>query len=99
VVKETGPEGVFQTGVDFTAGTATNGSPTTDESVNLFDPARMDDGSDAFGTAVPLAGVASLAAGASAVFFEDTGGLDWNNGAWRRRRRSPDRRTRSDPVR
>src|SRR5689334_3641826 len=26
-VKETQPEGIFQTGVDFAAGTATNGSP------------------------------------------------------------------------
>jgi uncharacterized protein YjiK len=39
VVKETDPLGIFQTGIDFVAGTATNGSPTTDESVNLFDPA------------------------------------------------------------
>jgi len=39
VVKEKQPEGIFQTGVDWSAGTATNGSPTTDESTNLFDPA------------------------------------------------------------
>ena len=39
VVKETAPEGIFQTGVDFNAGTATNGSPTTENSINLFDPA------------------------------------------------------------
>ncbi len=38
-VKEIDPEGIFQTGIDFDAGTATNGSPATDESVNLFDPA------------------------------------------------------------
>ena len=38
-VKETSPEGVFQTGIDFAAGTATNGSPTTVDSVDLFDPA------------------------------------------------------------
>ena len=36
----------------------------------------MDDSSDSFATAVPLAGVSSLPAGKSAVFFEDTGGLD-----------------------
>src|SRR5882724_8726072 len=36
----------------------------------------MDDSSDNIATAVPLAGVASLPAGRSAVFFEDTGGLD-----------------------
>jgi uncharacterized protein YjiK len=39
VVKETQPLGIFQTGIDFAAGTATNGSPTTENSVNLFDPA------------------------------------------------------------
>ena len=38
-VKETGPQGIFQTGIDFAAGTATNGSPTTENSINLFDPA------------------------------------------------------------
>lgn len=39
-VKETQPEGIFQTGIDFAAGTATNGSPTTVNSTNLFDPAK-----------------------------------------------------------
>lgn len=39
VVKETQPQGIFQTGIDFIAGTATNGSPTTVNAVNLFDPA------------------------------------------------------------
>lgn len=38
-VKESGPEGIFQTGIDFAAGTATNGSSSTENSVNLFDPA------------------------------------------------------------
>jgi len=38
-VKEKDPLGIFQTGIDFVAGTATNGSPTTVNSVNLFDPA------------------------------------------------------------
>lgn len=38
-VKETQPEGIFQTGIDFNAGTATNGSATTENSINLFDPA------------------------------------------------------------
>jgi uncharacterized protein YjiK len=37
-VKEVSPEGLFQTGVDFPAGTATNGSPTTVNSTDLFDP-------------------------------------------------------------
>ncbi|BAY75023.1 putative outer membrane adhesin [Nostoc linckia NIES-25] len=38
-VKETQPEGIFQTGIDFAAGTATNGSPTTVNSTDLFNPA------------------------------------------------------------
>jgi uncharacterized protein YjiK len=38
-VKEIQPLGIFQTDIDFAAGTATNGSPTTIDSVNLFDPA------------------------------------------------------------
>ncbi|AFL75629.1 ExeM/NucH family extracellular endonuclease [Thiocystis violascens] len=39
LVKETGPQGIFQTGIDFTAGTATNGSASTENATNLFDPA------------------------------------------------------------
>lgn len=38
-VKEIQPLGVLQTGIDFNAGTATNGSAATENSVNLFDPA------------------------------------------------------------
>ena len=38
LVKEKDPRGIFQTGIDFAAGTATNGSPSTVNSVNLFDP-------------------------------------------------------------
>ena len=41
VLKEITPIGIFQTGVDFTAGTATNGSATTENSTNLFDPALL----------------------------------------------------------
>ncbi|MEL1253729.1 SdiA-regulated domain-containing protein [Flavobacterium sp. DGU38] len=41
VLKEISPIGIFQTGIDFDAGTATNGSATTDNSVNLFDPALL----------------------------------------------------------
>ncbi len=40
-LKELTPIGIFQTGVDFAAGTATNGSPTTVNSTNLFDPALL----------------------------------------------------------
>ncbi|MGQ0697452.1 MAG: SdiA-regulated domain-containing protein [Panacagrimonas sp.] len=39
LVKEKTPLGIFQTGINFAAGTATNGSPTTENSTNLFDPA------------------------------------------------------------
>ncbi|WP_231387362.1 ExeM/NucH family extracellular endonuclease, partial [Dolichospermum circinale] len=38
-VKEKQPAGIFQTTIDFAAGTASNGSPTTVNSINLFDPA------------------------------------------------------------
>lgn len=40
VAKEKQPVGLFQTQIDFAAGTATNGSPTTDNSTDLFDPAK-----------------------------------------------------------
>jgi uncharacterized protein YjiK len=39
-VKESGPSGVFQSSVNFATGTATNASPTTENSTNLFDPAK-----------------------------------------------------------
>ena len=38
-VKEQDPESSFQTGIDFAAKTATNGSPTATSSTNLFNPA------------------------------------------------------------
>lgn len=41
VLKEISPMGIFQTGIDFTAGTATNGSAATTNSTNLFDPALL----------------------------------------------------------
>jgi uncharacterized protein YjiK len=49
-VKEIDPKGIFQTNIDFANGTATNGSPTTDEAANLFDPSLVptDDFSDVF---------------------------------------------------
>src|ERR1700742_1404714 len=52
-VKETQPEGIFQTTVNWAAGTATNGSPTADEATNLFDPAlaHLNDFSDVFALA------------------------------------------------
>jgi uncharacterized protein YjiK len=41
LVKEQGPEGIFQTTVNFATGVASNGSPTTENSVNLFDPNKL----------------------------------------------------------
>jgi uncharacterized protein YjiK/methionine-rich copper-binding protein CopC len=55
VVKESGPSGIFQTGIDFAALTATNGSPTTENSTNLFDPAKA--GLTAFSDVFALANV------------------------------------------
>jgi uncharacterized protein YjiK len=40
-VKEKEPESIFLTSIDWAAGTASNGSPTTDESTNLFDPSLV----------------------------------------------------------
>ncbi len=40
-VKEKDPRSIFETGIDFAAGTATNGSPSTDESTDLFDPSLV----------------------------------------------------------
>jgi uncharacterized protein YjiK len=53
VVKEAQPQGIFQTNVDFAAGTATNGSPTTENPANLFDPGLlgMSDLADVFALA------------------------------------------------
>jgi uncharacterized protein YjiK len=50
LVKETGPESIFTTQLDWAAGTATNGSSTTDESIDLFPPADagLNDFSDVF---------------------------------------------------
>ena len=50
VVKELQPQGIFQTNIDFAAGTATNGSSTTVLSTNLFDPtlAGLADMSDVY---------------------------------------------------
>ncbi|WP_309386003.1 lamin tail domain-containing protein [Cerasicoccus frondis] len=41
VLKEISPIGIFQTNVDFDAGTASNGSASTENSTNLFDPALL----------------------------------------------------------
>ena len=43
-VKEKDPESIFQTMIDFNAGTATNGSPTATASINLFPPGVAEPG-------------------------------------------------------
>jgi uncharacterized protein YjiK len=50
VVKEAEPESVFQTGIDWTGGTATNGSAAATGSTDLFNPALagLGDFSDVF---------------------------------------------------
>ena len=56
LVKESGPLGIFRTEIDWAAGTATNGSPTTENSTNLFDPALagVTDFADVYATADAL---------------------------------------------
>src|SRR5262249_4945028 len=63
VAKETQPEGIFQTGIDFAAGTATNGSPTTENSDNLFAPAKL--GLADFADVFALSNLSTLGAPAS----------------------------------
>ena len=62
--KESDPLGLFQTTIDFTAGTASNGSAATVNSTNLFTPslASLDDMSDvfAFSNLPALAGQAQV---------------------------------------
>jgi hypothetical protein len=41
VVKQEGPQGIFQTNIDFATLSATNGSASTVNPVNLFNPAAM----------------------------------------------------------
>lgn len=75
-VKELGPLGIFQTSIDFVAGTASNGSATAVNSVNLFDPALanvLD-----FGDVAALSNVLPVAAldyGHLIVLSNDTGRL------------------------
>ena len=66
VVKETTPEGIFQTNIDFTLHTATNGSPTTVNSINLFDPALV--GTADFADVFALSNIAAF-----------SGTPTWNN--------------------
>lgn len=63
-VKEISPIGVFQTTIDFATNTASNGSASTLNSVNLFDPAKLglSDVADVFA----LSNIQSLAGTAEA---------------------------------
>ncbi len=75
-VKELSPLGIFQTTIDFTAGTASNGSSTTTNSVNLFDPALAN--VIDFGDVAALSNVLPVAAldyGHLIVLSNDTGRL------------------------
>lgn len=57
-VKEITPLGIFQTDIDFNAGTATNGSASTVNSVDLFNPALT--GLSDFADVYALANIPSL---------------------------------------
>jgi uncharacterized protein YjiK len=57
-VKEINPEGIFQTTINFPAGTASNGSPITVNSTNLFNPALA--GLTDFAEVFSLSNLASL---------------------------------------
>ncbi len=56
LVKESTPLGIFRTEVDWATGTATNGSPTTENPTNLFDAALagVSDLADVYATADAL---------------------------------------------
>ena len=58
-MKEKQPAGIFQTSINFATGTASNGSPTTVNATNLFDPAKL--GLLDFADVFALSNVASLA--------------------------------------
>jgi len=57
-VKEITPQGIFQTGIDFNAGTATNGSASTVNSIDLFNPSLT--GLSDFADVYALANIPSL---------------------------------------
>jgi uncharacterized protein YjiK len=59
--KESGPAGVFQTTVDFAAATASNGSPTPENSTNLFDPTKT--GLSAHNDVFALSNIVAASAG------------------------------------
>jgi uncharacterized protein YjiK/2',3'-cyclic-nucleotide 2'-phosphodiesterase (5'-nucleotidase family) len=75
-VKEVTPKGIFQTNIDFAAGTATNGSPTTVNSTNLFDPTKLTELTD-FADVYALSNVTDLSGKADSsnllVLSQETG--------------------------
>ncbi len=76
-VKETQPQGIFQTTIDFAAGTASNGSPTTENSANLFDPALLglNDIADVFSVSNLPAAVSGTDAGHLLVLSQESAKL------------------------
>lgn len=59
-VKESGPLGIFQSTIDFAAGTSTNGGPSSDPT-NLFDPALV--GTSDLSDVYPLSQMPSIDGG------------------------------------
>ena len=60
-INEKSPEGIFQTAINFAAGTASNGSATTAVPTNLFNPARLNLAD--FADVYSLSNLPSLASG------------------------------------
>ena len=78
VVKEKEPESIFQTNIDFPAGTATNGSATADEASDLFTPANAGllDFSDVYSLANLPAGVAGPDADHLLIISQESGEIE-----------------------
>lgn len=75
VAKEKSPQGLFQTTVDFVAGTASNGSASTVQPANLFNPALLglDDIADVFALSnLPM--LAGHAAGSHLLVLSEESG-------------------------
>ncbi len=78
VVKEKEPESIFQTNIDFPAGTATNGSATADEASDVFTPANAGllDFSDVYSLANLPAGVAGPDADHLLIISQESGEIE-----------------------
>ena len=101
VIKETQPLGIFQTGIDFAAGTATNGSPTTENSVNLFDPALagLSDFSDVYALSNLPGAVSGADAGHLLIISQESGRIVEVDRAGRSERADDRRPTRATRCR